>query len=225
MVNSAIRAFSLPERRFAGASLGDISYDDPHSIKPTSVRWFYKDETSKKWVPFSGYDSLLIEFTYLNLLKTHESVQSVGAVDTFKPLLVREGLYEVDIVANHCYPVYWESPTGPTDILRGTWFKDPGGPNCVPIEDETMLKQLESAYALLSQRLSDTESLPSEVVSPNFDSEDEVGAETASSITSLFSASSKPACKYCFIIAFYLNKRHSDQRLSLYNALDNVFTA
>ncbi|KAL5964584.1 Phospholipase DDHD1 [Taenia solium] len=196
MVNSAMQTFSLSDYRGTDTLFGDAPPDDLNSLNPARVRWFYKDETSKKWVPFGGYDSITIELNYLSLLKTRGSGHSVGPVDSFRPLLVREGLYEVDIVANHCYPVYWESPTGPTDILRGTWFKDPGGPNCVPIDDESMVEQLESAHALLSRRLSDPVLTHSDGVSPKSDSDDEVGAETTSSIASIFSASSKPPCNF-----------------------------
>ncbi|CDS36238.1 phospholipase DDHD1 [Echinococcus multilocularis] len=194
MVNSAIQTSSLFDGRGTANSLGGLPFDDSNSIKPTRVRWFYKDEAIKGWIPFSGYDSIIIELNYLNLLKTRGSVHSVETVDRLRPLLVREGLYEVDIVTNHCYPVYWESSTGPTDILRGTWFKDPGGPNCVPIDDESMVEQLESTHALLSRRLFDTESIRSDSLLPKLDSKDETGAETTSSITSIFSASSRPIC-------------------------------
>ncbi|EUB55450.1 Phospholipase DDHD1 [Echinococcus granulosus] len=178
MVNSEIQTSSLFDGRVTANSLGGLPFDDSNSIKPTRVRWFYKDEATKRWIPFSGYDSIIIELNYLNLLKTRGSGHSVETVDSLRPLLVREGLYEVDIVTNHCYPVYWESSTGPTDILRGTWFKDPGGPNCVPIDDESMVEQLESTHALLSRRLFDTESIRSDSLSPKLDSEDETGVHT-----------------------------------------------
>ncbi|KAL5108854.1 Phospholipase DDHD1 [Taenia crassiceps] len=185
---------SLSDYRGIGNSFGDTPSDDSNSLNPTRVRWFYKEEATKRWIPFGGYDSITIEISYLSLLKTRESGHSVEQVDSSRPLLVRDGLYEVDIIAHHCYPVYWESSIGPTDILRGTWFKDPGGPNCAPIDDESMVEQLESAHVLLCRRLSDAESIHSDRVSPKLDSDEEVGAETASPITSIFSVSSKPTC-------------------------------
>ncbi|VDN10111.1 unnamed protein product [Dibothriocephalus latus] len=37
----------------------------------------------------------------------------------------------------------------PTPILRGTWFRDPGGPQCIPIDDEGMAEQIEAKHIQL----------------------------------------------------------------------------
>ena len=76
------------------------------NLLPEEVRWFYKGKRDKKWIPFIGYDSLRIECRY--------RVQTNGTVDysdvDFNELdliLVRGGLYEVDVSSQSCNPVYW----------------------------------------------------------------------------------------------------------------------
>lgn len=76
---------------------------DQIPLSPSKVRWFYIDETSKKWISFNGYDSIRIEMKYLRLLKYSDKAE-----DDFKPLVVRDNLYEVDVAKKQCYPIYWE---------------------------------------------------------------------------------------------------------------------
>nr|CDS33766.2 phospholipase DDHD1 [Hymenolepis microstoma] len=146
--------------------------EDIYQLSPSKVRWFYKDEVAKKWVPFNGYDSIKIELNYLRLLKAKNGFSS-ETDDNLKPLVVRDGLYEIDVVTKQCYPIYWESPTGPTTILRGIWFKDPGSNNSVPIEDESMVEQLEITYAMLQLRLSTSQSAYSGSSSPKLGTDEE----------------------------------------------------
>ncbi|VDO03567.1 unnamed protein product [Rodentolepis nana] len=164
--------------------------EEQFQLSPSKVRWFYKDEIAKKWVAFNGYDSIKIELTYLRLLKCKNGFSS-ETDDNFKPLVVRDGLYEVDVVTKQCYPIYWESHTGPTSILRGIWFKDPGLHHSVPIEDESMVEQLETTYAMLQCRLSTTESGRSGSSSPKLGTDEESGTETTSAIVSIFSSPAK----------------------------------
>ena len=79
-------------------------------LKPDRVRWFVKED--KKWVPFNGSDSLAIEHCYLQLLALENRIE-----DSSKPLntssmyefpTVKGGLYEVDVVARQCTPIYWK---------------------------------------------------------------------------------------------------------------------
>ena len=87
--------------------------DDDISLKPTKVRWFYRDDYAKKWVPFNGYDSINIELNYLRLLKMDavlkDSNNNHEEIEKSERLLVRDGLYEVSVINRRCYPVYWES--------------------------------------------------------------------------------------------------------------------
>lgn len=95
------------------------------------------------------------------------------------------------------------APAGSTSILRGIWFKDPGGPNSVPIEDESMVEQLEITYNMLQCRLSTTESIRSGSSSPKLGTDEESGTETTSAIGSIFSNPAKNFCtSYFHIINF-----------------------
>ena len=72
-------------------------------LRPEEIRWFYKNEKAKKWSPFIGYDSLRIECRYRALGLNDET----GDIDLNDRILVRGGLYEVDVLKNLCTPVYW----------------------------------------------------------------------------------------------------------------------
>ncbi|KAK3858080.1 hypothetical protein Pcinc_035702 [Petrolisthes cinctipes] len=119
-------------------------------LGPEEVRWFYKVEGDKKWTPFIGYDSLRIEWKYRDLLqdvgineaRTASSPAnkhpSPGTASTPSPprekrqdsgeeksqvvsgIVVRGGLYEVDVKHRKCESIYWEGEE--YVILRGTWF-------------------------------------------------------------------------------------------------------
>ncbi|KAG7593575.1 DDHD domain [Arabidopsis thaliana x Arabidopsis arenosa] len=56
---------------------------------------------------------------------------------------VKGGLYEVDLVRRHCFPVYWNGDN--RRVLRGHWFARKGGLDWLPIP-ETVSEQLEVAY-------------------------------------------------------------------------------
>ncbi|CAA7061232.1 unnamed protein product [Microthlaspi erraticum] len=56
---------------------------------------------------------------------------------------VKGGLYEVDLVRRHCFPVYWNGDN--RRVLRGHWFARKGGIDWLPIP-ETVSEQLEIAY-------------------------------------------------------------------------------
>ena len=79
--------------------------DTVEELRPEQVRWFYKHESDKKWIPFIGYDSLRIECQYREVC-TRSDPEDV--VDKRSDLIVtRGGLYEVDVVEKKCIPVYW----------------------------------------------------------------------------------------------------------------------
>ncbi|EOA39604.1 hypothetical protein CARUB_v10008231mg [Capsella rubella] len=56
---------------------------------------------------------------------------------------VKGGLYEVDLVRRHCFPVYWNGDN--RRVLRGHWFARKGGLDWLPMP-ETLSEQLEVAY-------------------------------------------------------------------------------
>ncbi|KAL5776199.1 hypothetical protein ACOSP7_009125 [Xanthoceras sorbifolium] len=56
---------------------------------------------------------------------------------------VKGGLYEVDLVKRHCFPVYWNGEN--RRVLRGHWFARKGGLDWLPIRED-VAEQLEVAY-------------------------------------------------------------------------------
>ncbi|KAG6415522.1 hypothetical protein SASPL_122934 [Salvia splendens] len=56
---------------------------------------------------------------------------------------VKGGLYEVDLVRRHCFPVYWNGHN--RRVLRGHWFACKGGQDWLPLREDVS-EQLEYAY-------------------------------------------------------------------------------
>ncbi|CAN0928024.1 Phospholipase SGR2 [Linum grandiflorum] len=56
---------------------------------------------------------------------------------------VKGGLYEVDLVRRHCFPVYWNGENW--RVLRGHWFARKGGLDWLPVRED-VAEQLEVAY-------------------------------------------------------------------------------
>ncbi|KAF9661517.1 hypothetical protein SADUNF_Sadunf19G0077100 [Salix dunnii] len=56
---------------------------------------------------------------------------------------VKGGLYEVDLVKRHCFPVYWNGEN--RRVLRGHWFARKGGMGWLPLRED-VAEQLEIAY-------------------------------------------------------------------------------
>ncbi|XP_052733810.1 phospholipase SGR2 isoform X4 [Vigna angularis] len=56
---------------------------------------------------------------------------------------VKGGLYEVDMVSRHCFPVYWYGEN--RRVLRGHWFARKGGLDWLPLRED-VAEQLEIAY-------------------------------------------------------------------------------
>lgn len=79
------------------------------SINSVSVQWFYKDDSTQPWIPFNSFDTENIEGVYLDGIRSSNlSSQTAEMQHTTQTLLVRGGLYEVNVKARRCYPVYWE---------------------------------------------------------------------------------------------------------------------
>ncbi|XP_066990985.1 phospholipase DDHD1 [Anabrus simplex] len=131
-------------------------------LGPEEVRWFYKCESDKRWLEFSGYDSLRIEFKYRQLShewhfysqenwteaegkETFQYAESALSVDSNvsgddgssydyngsgsacsavseHKIVVRGGMYEVDLQEWKCFSIYW--PKEECAITRGNWFYD-----------------------------------------------------------------------------------------------------
>ncbi|XP_069684791.1 phospholipase DDHD1-like isoform X2 [Periplaneta americana] len=135
-------------------------------LGPEEVRWFYKVDSDKRWVEFSGYDSLRIEFKYRQLFhewhyynttysnqenatesyleETLPSSQSALPTENSDNvssgyecneasagqssdseqhrIVVRGGMYEVDLNTFKCDSIYW--PGEESVIMRGVWFYD-----------------------------------------------------------------------------------------------------
>ncbi|XP_038884944.1 phospholipase SGR2 isoform X1 [Benincasa hispida] len=56
---------------------------------------------------------------------------------------VKGGLYEVDLVKRHCFPVYWNAEN--RRVMRGHWFARKGGLDWLPLRED-VAEQLEIAY-------------------------------------------------------------------------------
>lgn len=56
---------------------------------------------------------------------------------------VKGGLYEVDLMRRHCFPVYWNGEN--RRVLRGNWFARKGGLDWIPLREDVS-EQLELAY-------------------------------------------------------------------------------
>ncbi|KAK1262953.1 hypothetical protein QJS04_geneDACA018576 [Acorus gramineus] len=56
---------------------------------------------------------------------------------------VKGGLYEVDLIRRHCFPVYWHGEN--RRVLRGQWFVRKSGLDWLPIRED-VAEQLELAY-------------------------------------------------------------------------------
>lgn len=118
-------------------------------LKPEEVRWFYKSDSDKRWLEFSGYDSLRIEFKYRQLFRAWHNASNIytehvtensseepssvrsalnAETDTEKDIsnsrtatsgiympdsdhhiIVRGGMYEVDLQTWKCKSIYWKS--------------------------------------------------------------------------------------------------------------------
>lgn len=84
--------------------------DALQALKPDRVRWFVKED--KKWTPFNGSDSLAIERCYLQILalenRIEDSTKPLNTSSIYEMPTVKGGLYEVDVVARECKPIYWK---------------------------------------------------------------------------------------------------------------------
>lgn len=103
--------------------------DEVEKLRVEEVRWFYQSGRKKRWKPFIGADSILIETEWRCISKSDREINRV---------CVRGGMYEVDVLEKKCFPVYWSSVNlkgveENVNILRGTWFYES---NFMPLDEE-----------------------------------------------------------------------------------------
>lgn len=73
-----------------------------------------------------------------------ERAQSVDVLEEERVgVPVKGGLYEVDLIKRHCFPVYWSGEI--RRVLRGHWFARKGGLDWLPLREDVS-EQLEFAY-------------------------------------------------------------------------------
>lgn len=143
--------------------------NESRTLSHEFIKWFYRDEDGRNWVAFNGYDSIRLEMHYrqteniclelsqpislpssISVGSSRESIEFSEA-DTSqkvsKPyVLVRGGLFEVDLQRRICSPIYWGGPDKEVKVLRGSWFKDIGGGLLVPLEEEVLAGVLEKEH-------------------------------------------------------------------------------
>ncbi|KAB2030911.1 hypothetical protein ES319_D05G266300v1 [Gossypium barbadense] len=73
-----------------------------------------------------------------------QSAQLYGFEEERVGVPVKGGLYEVDLVKRHCFPVYWNGEN--RRVLRGHWFARKGGVDWLPLRED-VAEQLEIAYS------------------------------------------------------------------------------
>lgn len=105
-------------------------WDNPSSdkviteLQPEEVRWFYKSYSNKRWIEFCGCDSLNIEAKYQQhfngdwkfyISKTKANTELSNGDSPDSPdserekysVVVRGGLYEVELLEKQCVSIYW----------------------------------------------------------------------------------------------------------------------
>ncbi|WRX31107.1 DDHD domain - like 1 [Theobroma cacao] len=75
--------------------------------------------------------------------KASQSAQLCAVEEERVGVPVKGGLYEVDLVERHCFPVYWNGEN--RRVLRGHWFARKGGIDWLPLRED-VAEQLEMAY-------------------------------------------------------------------------------
>jgi len=99
-------ASSVPE-----VGLTAITPAELCELRPEEVRWLYRNTAArqKKWLPFIGYDSLRIEckFRETRASRLNENSLRCHGNGADELVIVRGGLYEVDVIQKTCAPIYW----------------------------------------------------------------------------------------------------------------------
>ena len=98
-------------------------------LKEERVRWFVKED--KKWTPFNGSDSLAIERCYRQCealeLRKEDASKPLNTSTMYELPTVKGSLYEVDVVARECIPIYWKGRVDnwrtPRGVVLQSWSK------------------------------------------------------------------------------------------------------
>jgi hypothetical protein len=91
-----------------GANDGYSSCGD--ELMPEQVRWMYRDSMRhKKWIPFIGYDSLRLECKHRETRASFANARNLSSDFADELVVVKGGLYEVDVIQMKCFPIYWSS--------------------------------------------------------------------------------------------------------------------
>ncbi|XP_071637489.1 phospholipase DDHD1 isoform X2 [Temnothorax longispinosus] len=133
-------------------TVSKAAYAEP--LTPEEIQWFYKDGVDKRWNEFCGYDSLRIERIYRERQSLiSESNDGTNGLPPAEKIVVRGGMYDVDIDNMKCVSIYW--PGEEWEIMRGIWYYDG---SWIPLETEHS-KVIEEVHLKLFQKDSNNQSI------------------------------------------------------------------
>jgi len=94
----------------------EASYAEP--LTSEEIRWFYKDGVDKRWNEFCGYDSLRIEKIYRERqILIGQSNNETNDLPPAEKIVVRGGMYDVEIDNMKCVSIYWPGKSRNTFII------------------------------------------------------------------------------------------------------------
>ncbi|CAB0043986.1 unnamed protein product [Trichogramma brassicae] len=100
----------------------DLPKQSPYAspLLPEEVRWLYRDDINKIWIEFCGYDSLRIENSWREIQSrsSENGNNSDNFVNNVK-IVVRGGMYEVDLEQKKCVSIYWPDTDDKEDNSPG----------------------------------------------------------------------------------------------------------
>jgi len=111
LLNSVTLSDSQASSSNSSSEVTSCSYYASVELLPEQIRWMYRDSVRhKKWIPFIGYDSLRLECKYRETCASSAAALSTSSrVIADECVVVKGGLYEVDVVQMKCFPIYWSS--------------------------------------------------------------------------------------------------------------------
>lgn len=117
--------FSDDGRDASGSPIGVAAEFGP--LRPENVRWFYKSD-SKRWTKFDGFDSLSIEHRYRVNFGNEEEVSCLNGkydgLNGVHTVVVRGGLYEVDLLKKKCTSIFWPGEYLPKYFFAPQIFRE-----------------------------------------------------------------------------------------------------
>jgi len=95
-----------PKNNVKTNALNETAYVEP--LTPEEIQWFYKDGVDKRWNEFCGYDSLRIERIYRERQSLiSENNDGTNGLPSAEKIVVRGGMYDVEIDNMKCVSIYW----------------------------------------------------------------------------------------------------------------------